>query len=145
MEVEERMSQLDGVGGSRIDQTRTAPAGRTKVLVVDDEEGVRRSLYWRLSAADYDVIECPDGRDVVDIVKREGIAVVVTDILMPEREGIETITQLRRECPKIPIIAMTGGDTVYLEVARNLGADRVLVKPVDLDYLIDWVRELIAR
>jgi DNA-binding response OmpR family regulator len=121
------------------------PAVRPKVLVVDDEEGVRRSLHLLLTAADYDVLELPDGRDVLDTVKREGINVVVTDILMPRKEGIETITLLRKECPAVPIIAMTGGPEHYLDAAFFLGAARVLTKPFGLDHIVEYVRELVGE
>lgn len=118
---------------------------RPKVLVVDDEEGVRRSVQLRLAAADYDVLEAPNGRGVLDIVKREGVSVVVTDLLMPEFEGMETIVRLRRECPEVPIIAISGGPAHYLDAARRLGAARVLTKPCGLDHLVDVVRELVCE
>jgi YesN/AraC family two-component response regulator len=75
--------------------------------------------------------------------------VVVTDIVMPNKEGLETIVELRRNMPGVKIIAISGGGRIaptdYLSIAKRLGADRVFAKPVERRALLDAVSELVAE
>jgi DNA-binding NarL/FixJ family response regulator len=74
---------------------------------------------------------------------------VITDLIMPEQEGLETITALRRDYPGLKIIAISGGGRIgpeaYLPAARELGADRVFSKPFDVQELAETVRELLSH
>jgi|CXWL01.1.fsa_nt_gi CheY-like chemotaxis protein len=114
--------------------------GKT-VLLIDDDEALRQSFRRRFERDGYRVLEAGDGTEAVTRVEREGVDLVVTDILMPGREGIETITALRARFPALPIIALTGGSTAYLKAAAKFGANRTFEKPVDLDELVGAVRE----
>ena len=116
---------------------------RHKLLVIDDDEDCRDGIRLRLKAAGYEVCVAADGHDVTGIVEREGIELVVTDIFMPHRDGIETIRTLRRMLPHVPIIAMSGGAVQYVTSARDLGAHRTFEKPIDLDELMAAVEELL--
>ena len=117
---------------------------KPRILVVDDEPAVRCSLRWQLEGAGYDVVEAPDGRGVVEIVQAEDIALVVTDIVMPNREGMETIKELRRACPTIPIIAMSARGQHYLDAARSFGACHAFAKPFESAVFVQTVAAVMS-
>lgn len=116
------------------------------VLVVDDEPLVRTMLRTVLEQAGYAVAEADDGYHGLAALKRQDINVVITDIMMPNKDGIETIREIRRDHPGIGIVAMSGGgtsgDMLYLRIARALGADRILEKPMLPCELLDAVSSI---
>ena len=112
-----------------------------RVLVVDDHESVRQMLRQALETAGMAVCEAADGEKALDLFRREPVDVVVTDIVMPNKEGIETIVELRRLSPRLKIIAMSGRDTSeFLGMALKLGADHTLQKPFEMRALVSLVR-----
>jgi CheY-like chemotaxis protein len=117
---------------------------RDRILVVDDEPAVRCSLRYQLEGAGYEVVEAADGRGVVDIVQRDGIALVVTDIVMPNREGLETIKELRRACPGVPVIAISARGPDYLHTAQLFGACRTFAKPFESALFVETVGQVLA-
>jgi len=120
------------------------PPPKPRILVVDDEPAVRQSLRWQLEGAGYAVVEAPDGRGIVALVTRERIALVVTDILMPNREGMETIAELRRACPTVPIIAISARGQQYLDAACGLGACHAFAKPFESAVFVQTVAQVLA-
>jgi DNA-binding response OmpR family regulator len=110
-----------------------------KILVIDDELQMRRLIGRILASAGHEVIEAADGNHGLKQFIAHRPNVVVTDIFMPDKEGIETIKELRRIAPTVRIVAISGGgaahDTVFLEYAKALGADFALVKPFRADAL----------
>ncbi|HEY0837615.1 MAG TPA: response regulator [Azospirillum sp.] len=120
----------------------------TKVLVIDDEDIVRLTLCQMLEAAGYEVTEASDGRKGVAMQAGDPADIVLTDILMPGQEGIETIVQLRQLTPGVKVIAISGGARVnnvdLLEVARAMGADAVLAKPFTMRELIGALDDCIG-
>jgi DNA-binding response OmpR family regulator len=114
-----------------------------RILVIDDEDRMRRLVSRILTKAGHVVIEAKNGREGVVQFDAHRPAVVISDILMPEQEGIETIKELRRKAPAVWIIAMSGGGTShnmkFLEFAKALGADSALAKPFRADELIEAV------
>lgn len=116
------------------------------ILVVDDEPGVRAFLRQALEQAGYRVLEAADGGEALACCRRERVHLILMDLVMPEKEGLETIQELRRNFPQIRVIAMSGapGGPIYLEAARHLGADNVLSKPIDADNLLQLVRRLVG-
>lgn len=114
--------------------TAVAAATGPLVCVIDDDEHVRGTLAEILRRSGYGVLLASDGDKGLKIVERSGPAIVVTDIVMPNREGIETIREIRRRFPEVRILAISGGgsksaSTDFLELAYALGADDVLAKP----------------
>lgn len=103
------------------------------ILVVDDEELVRRTLRAVLERAGHTVEEAQDGDEAISKFTETSPALVLIDIIMPNREGVETIGELRRINPEVPIIAMSGGGAVggnlFLDLAAELGATRTVNKP----------------
>ena len=116
------------------------------VLVVDDEPSVRATLSLCLRAAGYETICAEDGCAAQQLINDFNPSAIITDIFMPEKEGIETIQDLRREFPETKIIAMTGRESLtdydVFQVAREVGAVKTLKKPFKLDDLVAVVKEL---
>jgi CheY-like chemotaxis protein len=111
-----------------------------RVLVVDDSAGLREIMSIGLRASGHDVAEAPDGRRALELQRAQAYEVIVTDLFMPEMDGIETIQSLRQEFPDVAIVAISGVPTKtgadFLEVAEKLGADRVLRKPFTIPELV---------
>jgi len=103
------------------------------ILIVDDEPGIRELLSLILEAAGHSVVAAEDGIEAPKLMASRNIDVVITDLLMPERDGLEFITEIRAKYPKAKIIAMSGGGHIardsYLRIARNFGAHFLLEKP----------------
>ncbi|MFZ5929553.1 MAG: response regulator [Acidobacteriota bacterium] len=115
---------------------------RRRVLVVDDDPGVRDVIRSMLESSGYSVLLAANGKEAMRLLKSERADLILTDLVMPEQEGIETIKALRREYPEIKVIAMSGafgGD--YLRIAAYLGAHATLAKPIQMDKLLKLVRE----
>ena len=119
-----------------------------QVLVIDDEEEVRFTLQALLEAAGHEVKLAVNGRDGVAAYKAQPADLVITDIIMPDQEGIETITQLYAHDPKAKVIAMSGGGRVgnmdFLQIAQRLGAKQVLRKPIRPEDLTNAVTQALA-
>ena len=123
----------------------------TRLLVIDDQEEVRETLRDMLEANGYEVLEAADGKKGLRLLKRQELKqpktkpvdVVITDMIMPEKEGVETILELRRKYPGIKIVAISGGGPDYLRMAKVLGADRILAKPFSPEELLDAVRKVL--
>jgi CheY-like chemotaxis protein len=104
------------------------------VLVIDDDAALRRTLRRVLERAGHQVLEAPEGRTGLKVYLERKPDLVITDIIMPEQEGIETIMELRRVAPTVPIIAISGSGPVgkvdFLHMAEQIGANVVLRKPI---------------
>ncbi len=115
-----------------------------KILVMDDEAAIRSMLKKLLEREGYFVITASEGKEGMDLFNKESMDLVVTDLIMPEKEGIEVIMELRKKYPDVPVIAMSGGGRnspeVYLNTAKLLGARAVLEKPVQTKIFLDAVK-----
>ncbi|MCL5744658.1 MAG: response regulator [Acidobacteria bacterium] len=122
------------------------PAPITKtILVVDDDDDVRKVLRLMLESGNYRVLEAVDGRMALRRVHDENIDLVMTDLVMPEQEGIETIQAIRRECPSLKVIAMSGAfGGGFLHMAKLLGAHSTLQKPLRLEVVLRAVADALA-
>lgn len=119
------------------------------ILVIDDEASVRQMVRRILSLDNHTIIEAEDGRKGIDQLKKRQPDLVVTDLFMPNMEGIETIREFRRLKPGIKILATSGGGssgepTSVLNMAHKLGADAVLSKPFRAAELAQAVERLLA-
>jgi DNA-binding NtrC family response regulator len=119
------------------------------VLVVDDEPGVRALLRHVLEREGHAVIEAANGRRAMRALHGAPVDLVITDIIMPEQEGMETISEVRRLRPEIKIIAMSGGGRRltmdFLPLASRMGADLTLEKPFKPAFVAAAVADLLAR
>jgi len=119
-----------------------------KVLIVDDDQQIRNMLRITLEREGYEVIEAADGMEALTAYKTQAVDLVVTDIVMPEKEGIELIMELKGIDPAVKIIAISGGGRInpedYLKWARRFGVKHTFSKPVDRQKLLDAVATLLA-
>lgn len=111
------------------------------VLVADDEEGIRALFQEALEDAGYEVALAANGREVLETLQVRAIDVVVTDLVMPDQDGIDIIRAIRRGNPGVKTIAMSGAPD-FLGTARLLGASATLAKPVRPQELLEAVRQL---
>jgi len=113
------------------------------ILVVDDNSNLREALVAVLGSEGYEVLQASNGDAAITHMHEQPVALLITDLVMPEREGIETIRHFIQEFPHIPIIAMSGVSD-YLPLAKALGAAVVLQKPIAYTDLLQAVRNLIG-
>jgi CheY-like chemotaxis protein len=107
------------------------------ILIIDDDRQMRRLLIRILNGPGHTVHEAQDGRGGIALFQQHHPALVITDIVMPDMEGIETILALRKAEPDLPIIAISGGsDPLYLKAAATLGATAALAKPFAANELL---------
>jgi CheY-like chemotaxis protein len=118
------------------------------VLLLEDNAQYRALMAEVLSMAGFDVFAAADGRRVPQILRERSIDLVITDLVMPERDGLETMTDLHYSHPRLPVIAISGdvplNAQLYLTLADKLGASRVLAKPFNMADLVSAARQAIA-
>jgi YesN/AraC family two-component response regulator len=120
----------------------------TKILIVDDEESVRKMLRSMLKNEADEIIEAENGVIAKEICLEEKIDLLITDIVMPEKHGVDLIMELKKEKPDLHIIAISGGGGVtgrfdYLEIVELMGVDNILRKPFDTVELRKKVRAIL--
>ena len=120
-----------------------------RILIVDDDELFRGMLRLTLLKSGYHVDEAADGRQAMRVHESTPADVVITDLVMPEQEGLETIQEFRRKHPGVKIIAMSGGGRIdardFLKIARHLGAERTFAKPFENAELVAAIEELLPK
>ena len=120
-------------------------SNKVRVLVIDDERDIREAICENLEMGGFETIQASDGeKGMAMIDPGNPPAVLITDIIMPQQEGLETITKIKKIYPAIKIIAISGGGRThsmdFLYAAKKLGADTALPKPFDMDKLESIVR-----
>lgn len=120
-----------------------------RILLIDDDATVRYALKQVLERAGHLVDEASDGQIGIELYSANQPEVVVTDIIMPNQEGIETIIKLKRMAPGVAIIAMSGGGRTgnrdFLEMAEKLGAAKIMPKPFRPRELVEAVQTLLPN
>lgn len=120
-----------------------------RILVIDDEESVRFVVKEMLEFEGYEVTTAPNGKVGLQLFRKDPTDLILTDIFMPEMEGLETIRELHRDFPQLKIIAMSGGGESgmlsFLSFAKRFGALRTLRKPFSREELLETVQELLAE
>ncbi len=121
----------------------------SSILVIDDDELFRTALAEALASQGFNVTQAADGDLGLKLFNAQPTDLVLTDIVMPNKEGIATVRELRRAHPGLGIIAMSGGAAanapLYLDLANGLGADCTLQKPFPLTVLIEAVTAVLAK
>lgn len=120
------------------------------ILVIDDDGQVRRMLRDLLERQGHTVIDAPDGAVGTRLFRDAPTDLIITDVLMPEKDGLEAILELRNEFPEVKILAVSGGGvpmdtTGCLVLAGDLGANRTLAKPLRKTALLQAVNELLLE
>ena len=126
------------------------------ILIIDDEEDIRDALQMVLESVGHEVKVASNGNEAVELQRGEPADLIITDVIMPGKDGVETIKEIRQEFPGIRIIAISGGGgvqpteyvpeaittTAYLAAAKEAGADMVFTKPFERKDLIQAVDDL---
>jgi CheY-like chemotaxis protein len=115
------------------------------ILVVDDDAGVREVIRAMLESAGFSVSLATNGREAVSMLGSASYDLILTDLVMPEQEGISTIKEIRQKYPDMKVIAMSGafgGD--YLRIAGYLGAHGTLAKPIRLESMLKTIAEVLG-
>jgi DNA-binding NtrC family response regulator len=120
-----------------------------RILVIDDDVQFRQMLRQMLERAGYEVVEAKDGKEGTKLFRALPTDLVITDIIMPEQEGLATIMELKRDFPDVEIVAISGGGRIdsknYLELAEQFGVTRTFGKPLDREEFLAAVKELLAE
>lgn len=119
------------------------------VLVADDEELARFTIREILEVEGHTVVEAKNGVEAIALYKKQPADVIITDIIMPEKEGIEMIIELKRDYPGVKIIAISGGGRTrnldFLDLAKRYGANIILAKPFSEDELLGALAEVLGQ
>ena len=120
-----------------------------RILIIDDDTLFRQMLRQMLERAGYEVVEAEDGKKGTELFREAPTDLIITDIIMPEKEGIETIIELKREFAEVKIIALSGGGRLKakecLNGAKGLGASHIFTKPFDRKELLEAIQELFGN
>ena len=119
-----------------------------RILIIDDDDTLRGIIVKSLTHAGHSVTQANNGRKGVAMYRADPTDLVITDLVMPEQEGMETIKIIHRDFPFVPIIAMSGGldgSPLYLDLTRRLGAMVTLTKPFTLQQLKQAIDEIFAK
>ena len=121
----------------------------SRILVIDDNTTMREAVCEMLQQSGYDAISVENGRVAAQIHRDNPIDLIITDLFMPDTDGLEIIYQFRHEFPEVKIIAVSGGGSrglvELLSVAKKMGAQRALMKPFAWEDLLTAVEEMLAQ
>jgi len=118
------------------------------ILIIDDNDLLRTVLVDILEGLTYQVFEACNGKEGIEFFRKNPTDIVITDIFMPEKDGLEVITELRRDYPQLKIIAISGlgkGSTDFLNTAKLLGASHYLMKPFNPRDIVELVSQLLSE
>jgi len=117
------------------------------ILIIDDEPQIRSMLKLMLERDGYEVAEAPDGIEGIRVFRQNPAELIITDLIMPNKDGIGLIIDLKKEFPNVKIIAMSGGGLNkpegYLKGAKKLGATCTLSKPIDRDEMLRAIKDVL--
>ena len=120
-----------------------------RILIVDDETDLRGMFKMLFESNGYEVIEASNGNEAIELYRSSPVDLIIMDVFMPEKEGIETILELTSEFPDVNVIAISGGGKVgtrdCLDSALEFGAKRVFTKPVTADRLLRAVEQILKN
>ena len=116
-----------------------------RILIIDDEATVRLAIRQMVEWAGHEAVEAENGEQGVALQRESPTDLVIADMIMPERHGIDAVAEIMRNDPDVPVIAISGGammgNTDYLPIARKLGVRRILDKPFEMSQLLTAIRD----
>ena len=120
-----------------------------RILIIDDEQIVLEVLRKILELEGYEVVTAANGDEGLELFSQKPFDLVITDMVMPEKDGLQTILDLRKETPDLAVIAMSGGGTIskerYLAVAGYLDGIITITKPFSLESITEAVAKLLSE
>ena len=118
-----------------------------KILIIDDDDKFRTMLRQLLERNGHEIKEASGGKEGIKLYRENPTDLIITDLIMPGKDGIETIQEFKKDFPDIKIIAISGGGRLgpqdYLHIAKMLGAQKTLTKPIELPELLKAIEELL--
>ncbi len=119
------------------------------ILVIDDDEQILILLKSMLKRQGHEIVTANNGEEGIKLFRQKPTDLVITDLVMPEKEGIETIIELKKDFPDVKIIAVSGGGINvaenYLDVASDFGADMAFAKPLDSEKFLEGVGKILQQ
>lgn len=120
----------------------------SSILIIDDNVAFGETMAQALRSAGHTVWHCPDGKTGFKLLEAHPVELVITDIVMPDQDGLEVVMRLRKSLPGLRVILMSGDSPrhapLYLSMGRKLGAARTLLKPFSVRTLLDTVGEVLS-
>jgi len=121
----------------------------SRILIIDDDPSIRLVFKRYLEGHGYDVETASNGNEGLSHLQNSLPNLVITDVMMPEKDGLEVVLELRNRHPDIPVIAISGGMRIapmdFLPMIKKFGACKVLYKPVELDDMLAAIREQLGE
>ncbi len=121
---------------------------KKKILIVDDEAPIRKLLTKLLEPEGYEIFEASNGDQGLDLVHSNRPDLVIIDLIMPGKEGLETIREIHKLFPDVKMVAMSGGGLgdpgLYLNLAIKMGAQLSFQKPMNHDFLVSTVKDILS-
>ena len=118
-----------------------------RIMVIDDNENIRETLSEILALHNYEVSAASNGCEALELLAREGADLIITDLIMPEKEGLEIIFEFKHHHPEVKIIAISGGGRnkpdSYLNLAKSAGAAATFCKPISKKEFVETVNNLV--
>ncbi len=148
-EIDEVRCQRGNELWPQADSLASPNSDRPRLVVADDEPGFRSLLTDLLQNSGYDVVPAGNGIEAIAQCERQPLAAAIVDLVMPEKEGLETIFEIRRRFPAMRVIAISGGgrgpSDTYLAMAKQLGADAALAKPFCAREILDTLKAVLTK
>ena len=121
----------------------------SRILIIDDEKAILKMLQKLLEREGYEVLIAHNGKEGLKLFQTFEVDLVITDLIMPEVEGIEVIGALKKDVSDVKIIAVSGGGIVdsgnYLQLAEQIGADLIFEKPIECNMLLEGIKDLLKE
>jgi CheY-like chemotaxis protein len=121
----------------------------SRILIIDDNTSMREVVSEMLQQAGYETVDVENGRFALQVHRESPVDLIITDLFMPDTDGLEIINQFRHQFPEVKIIAVSGGGSrglvELLSVAKKMGAERALMKPFSWEELLTAVRGVLDK
>lgn len=119
------------------------------ILIIEDDQQFLGFISELLSGEGFEVLKAENGKEGINVVEENEPDLILTDLLMPEKDGVRVISEVRSKFSHIPIIAMSGGQSVFspvfLEAASSLGAAQTLMKPFSDEELLEAINDVLSK
>ena len=144
-ELEESIERLESIKDKAAEAKPTARE-KPLILIIDDDDQIRKMLKELLENAGYETMEASDGKEGLKLQYERPADLIIVDILMPEKDGKDTIIELKKDFPEVKIIAISGGGWIGpemdLDISARLGADKAFAKPISKKELLRAIKKL---